>query len=275
MITQFLRRTLLQRPAAQDSGPPGSCGAGLKGGASVPRRLPELRGAWLYRSSSISRRSRLISAAVSSSWCPRTRWRAADTWLQRLSRVREGAGKFHTVRTYAETVNAVTTDLVVAQFPYRSEQPERWVALQQRQDGADAAGSRLSLVLVDPPADFSQPIAGILVDEWPEVIPRETETTGLTFHFDAPDARPPQSILLAVSADEAPTWTPEALYATLDEALDLVKVRSVDPDILQGRPEGLSQIFPAAYFALNVAGDTASTDFTAVAKQTLRRSLNR
>ena len=44
---------------------------------------------------------------------------------------------------------------------------------------------------------------------------RHEETTGLGFHFDAPGARPPQSILLAVPADPAAqNWTLDGLRRT-------------------------------------------------------------
>ena len=39
---------------------------------------------------------------------------------------------------------------------------------------------------------------GFVCDAWNEVVPSERETTGVSFHYDAPGARPPQAILLAV-----------------------------------------------------------------------------
>jgi hypothetical protein len=189
--------------------------------------------------------------------------RAADTWLQRLSRVRAGAGNLHAARTYAEVVAGTSIDLVVAQLPH--EPGARWVGLARKGDGSDVKGGRLSLILAGTGLNVSQPMAGILVDEWTEVIPAANETTGIAFHFDAPNSRPPQSILLAVAPRGQSSWTPDALHATLKEALDLVKVRAVDVDILgtvSGNLSRLNDLLPACYFSLNVDGDTASTDFT-------------
>ena len=42
------------------------------------------------------------------------------------------------------------------------------------------------------------PLVGVVCDEWAETVPGGAETTGITFHYDAPGARPPQSLLLAV-----------------------------------------------------------------------------
>ena len=47
-------------------------------------------------------------------------------------------------------------------------------------------------------------IAGLVFDSWVEGIPQEDRQTGLAFHFDAPSARAPQTILLSLleSGDE-------------------------------------------------------------------------
>ena len=42
--------------------------------------------------------------------------------------------------------------------------------------------------------------------------------------------------------------------------------RAVDPDALE-RVNGIEQFLPALYFAVNLAGDTVSTDFTRAAAQ--------
>ena len=42
-------------------------------------------------------------------------------------------------------------------------------------------------------------MAGLLIDEWTERVPAPSETTGVAFHFDEPESRPPQAILLAAA----------------------------------------------------------------------------
>ena len=46
--------------------------------------------------------------------------------------------------------------------------------------------------------DVRQPLAGVLIDEWVEVVPSTTETTGIALQYDQPNAAPPQTILIAV-----------------------------------------------------------------------------
>jgi hypothetical protein len=104
-------------------------------------------------------------------------------------------------------------------------------------------------------------LAGLLVDEWVEVIPGEEETTGLVFHFDAPGTQPPQALLLAVPPDESRPWDLADLADAVLDTLELARLRAVDPDALAA-VVGPSDLLPAIYLARNPAGDTVSTDFT-------------
>ena len=98
-----------------------------------------------------------------------------------------------------------------------------------------------------------------MIDEWVEVAPNASETTGVVFQSNQPDSSPPQAILLAVPAMPAAvnTWSEAALLQIVQETLELVRIRAVTPDLIQE----FSQYLPALFFPLNVAGDTISTDF--------------
>jgi hypothetical protein len=98
-----------------------------------------------------------------------------------------------------------------------------------------------------------------MVDEWVEVVPNASETTGVVFQSNQPDSCPPQAILIAVPAMPATgnTWSEAAIVQIVQETLELVRIRAVTPDLLQE----LSQYLPALHFPLNTAGDTISTDF--------------
>ncbi len=185
-------------------------------------------------------------------------------WFKRIARLRDGAARLDTALLYAEATGA--GDVLafrVAQLPYRAN--DRWVALPLA-PGASLPGGRLSLVAHAPtglslksPTGGDVALAGLLVDEWVEVVPNPTETTAVTFHYDAPGARAPQAILLAVPPDPRRGWSLETLEAILLETLDLAKLRAVDPDAM----EQVGHFLPALYFAFNVNGDTIATDFTA------------
>jgi hypothetical protein len=108
--------------------------------------------------------------------------------------------------------------------------------------------------------DLTGEVAGVVLDEWTEMVPRrltrhdpadpdappeivDVTTTGLALNANAPGARPPQSILLAMTPDGG-SWTSERLVAVLDETLALARMRCVT---LQQVPFA-GMYLPALYF---------------------------
>ena len=110
--------------------------------------------------------------------------------------------------------------------------------------------------------DSAQPLAGLLIDEWVEIVPNAKETTGVTFQFNRPDSFAPQSILLAVPSVPDKAWTVGDLQRVLLETLDLARLRAVDAEALD--PTG--HYLPALYLAFNANNDTVSTDLAQLAK---------
>jgi len=201
---------------------------------------------------------------------------ASVTWLQRAAHVRDGASRLETALMYGEaTARGQLLRLRVAQLPRRAG--DRWVGLPATAQQPIVSG-RLSLVVQSaagtPPA-AGAPVAGLVVDEWTEVVPDRTQVTGLSLHVDQPDARAPQAILLAVPPTEAHIWSLSALEATVLETLELARLRLVDGEALAALPTGapppgppplqLGQYLPAIYLASAPASDTVTTDLGRVA----------
>ena len=109
-------------------------------------------------------------------------------------------------------------------------------------------------------SDLSGAIAGCVLDEWTEVIPKrllvgdpastepppkfvDVTTTAVALNAAAPGARPPQAILLALSPDGG-AWNGDRLVAVLDEALALARMRCLT---LQQIPF-VGEYLPALYF---------------------------
>ncbi|SLM47428.1 conserved protein of unknown function [Nitrospira japonica] len=182
---------------------------------------------------------------------------AVVTFHQRLARVREPIARLDEALRNAEALGAGDSlTLRVAQLPYQPG--DRWIGLPKSDDKPLATG-RLSLIahLVGE-IQLTEPLAGLMIDEWVEVVPNERETTGIVFQYDRPDACAPQAVLLAVPPNPAEQnfWTSTSLLQVLQESLDLAHIRAVTPDLLdQG------QYLPALYFALNSKNDTISTNF--------------
>lgn len=141
---------------------------------------------------------------------------------------------------------------------------DHWIAPPFRQASAtpDTPSPRgpVTVLVRHAPAGIAYPgaVAGIVVDEWIETVSRRVSrapggeqaprlevpaTTALAVNANAPNARPPQAILLAVSPGQGP-WSTAALEATLLETLELAKIRAVTLEtvIWAGR------LLPALYF---------------------------
>jgi len=184
-------------------------------------------------------------------------------WFQRAARVRPGASRLDSGVMLAEALSGqLLLQFKVAQLPEVAG--DRWIALP-----ASASSSSLSLIAFSlTPVAAGAPVAGLMIDEWTEVLPSSQQITGVSFQYTDPVARPPQSILLAVKPDDFPEWTMEAVEGSVLEALDLGKIRAVDPDSLGA----LGHYLPALYFAYNTGAptiETVSTDFNRVLKGTL------
>ncbi len=183
----------------------------------------------------------------------------STTWFQRMARVREGVARLHAVLSYSEALKTgEKLKLTIAQLPYNAN--DRWVGLPL-QAGMSMAGGKLSLAVQSAaPVDVRRPLAGLLIDEWVEVVPGAKETTGISFQYDQPNAAPPQTILVAVPPQVDLPWTVWSLQQVLLETLDLARIRAVDPDAL----DEVGHYLPALYFACNTSGHTVSTDFTPI-----------
>ena len=181
---------------------------------------------------------------------------AVHGWFTRSSRVRNNLATLGGCMRGAEVLASGTRlNLSTAQLPFDST--ERWVGLPPLAGGT-IPPSKLSLV-VQPltPIDATQPVCGLFIDEWIEVVPNQTETTAIAFQFDPPNSFAPQNVLVAVPPVEGQAWTTETLRRVLLETLDLAKVRAVDPSLLGAT----AQFLPALYVPFNANDDAVSTDF--------------
>lgn len=178
-------------------------------------------------------------------------------WLDRMALVRPGVDRLARVLQAAEVLGvdgAGPAAMAVAQLPHGPGQ--RWLALPFGENGP--ASAQLAVTLhTAAGVDLDRPVVGLVCDEWVETIPRETETTGLTFHFDAPGARAPQMVLLAVPPRVGmPSWDLEMLTDAVLEAVELTRLRGVSPKDLHW----VGGALPMVYLPENFTGDRPSVD---------------
>lgn len=197
-------------------------------------------------------------------------------WLPKLARVRQGTDRLHAALSIHDTLFAprAVSELKLAQFPYRAGQvwaalPQAWANPENDPDAPRRNAPRLAWVAHAPAAleqiDAQRPLAGLLVDEWQEFVPSAWQTTAVSFHYDAPGSRPPQSVLLALPPRlNEENWTFDALLDCVNEALDLAKLRAVRP---QDLVEGLGLMLPANFLPENPNDDMPSVRINELLKQ--------
>lgn len=163
--------------------------------------------------------------------------------------------------------------LKVAQLPFDEE--NKWLALDDDERGSsindDITTDRGALSIVAAVArDQTVPelfsttggsgaglVAGLLLNQWDELIPSNTVDTSVSFQYDGPNSQAPQCLLLAVppQREETPEmWQVDELAEIVKDTMDLAKVRLVDLDAMgeieddTSGEEGVGLMFPSLMF---------------------------
>lgn len=229
---------------------------------------------------------------------------AVTGWMAGMARVREGLDRFAGALSAHEALVdfSAAGDFLVVQYP-RTAVPV-WAALPEAWKAADAAAAldqvpeelrafvaaegkgwpnfhrskpSLALALHTPggrtPLQADTALAGFVCDEWPEAVPDRFQTAGIAFHHDAPGARPPQTILLAVPPHaQQPHWEFDQVLDTVHEAFDLARLRAVRPRDLGS---GLGELLPANYLPENYTDALPSVRLLQQRREAWRRLLDK
>jgi hypothetical protein len=186
---------------------------------------------------------------------------AAAAWLTQHALVRPAASRLVGALTAVEMLGGGSGGLealTVAQLPHMPG--DRWLGLPQVA-GIRPAATVSVVAHRATPIDFGRPLAAFILDQWSDVIPNAQETTGVSFHYDAPGARAPQTLLVAVPGDRnAPSWTVEALAGSIREAIALARIRPLDGDDI----EGVGRFLPAIYLPFNIKSKTPSVNLAEI-----------
>lgn len=157
-----------------------------------------------------------------------------DEWLCGAARVRPMLRAFETTVALTGALGRREPSLLPVQLPYEAGAP--WLALQFPPDYDITSDRLLYSAYYMTPFDKTSRQCGLLLDEWTEVIPATTRTTGITFNFNRPDNEPPQAILLVTPASATGRWEWADLVGALNETLDLAKKRAIEPTQLDSTP---------------------------------------
>ena len=117
-----------------------------------------------------------------------------------------------------------------------------------------------------------QTVAALVCDEWPEFVPDPYQTAAIAFHYDAPGARPPQSVLLALPPLlNQDAWSFDDLMDVIHEAFDLAKLRGVRPRDLSG---GLGALLPGSYLPQSYTDDLPSVQLLKMLRDARTRMIS-
>lgn len=89
-----------------------------------------------------------------------------------------------------------------------------------------------TVVVYGPAATAVDPVGIALLDDWVETVPSPKHTTYAAFGFDAPRARAPQALLLAVPPQESAPLSADTLPGIVETARRLTRARMASPDHL-------------------------------------------
>jgi hypothetical protein len=150
-----------------------------------------------------------------------------DEWMYGVARVRGPVRHVEQTIMLAGAFQRAEPELVPAQLPHRAG--ERWLALEYPPEQEVDSERLLYTAAYTVPFAKAASQCGLLLDEWTEVVPSTTTTTGITFHYDKPNAEAPQALLLVTPARWDGAWQWEDLVAALGETLELARKRAVEP----------------------------------------------
>lgn len=181
---------------------------------------------------------------------------AIDEWLHSIARVRRPMQALEQAVLMTDNFATGEIELDVMQLPWRAN--DRWLG-NRVPDGYARDGDRLLLTLGrDAPFEPGVARAGLLIDEWTELVPDRDQQTGLAFQFNRPTSRPANALLLAVSPQLTGAWAWDDLVATLHETLDDARGRLVEPAHIDASK--YAQLLPAIMLAATRHGITISTN---------------
>jgi hypothetical protein len=150
-----------------------------------------------------------------------------DDWLYGIARVREKLHHWENLVLLSPAFKKASPELHPIQLPYQAN--DSWLALDYPADYSINTDRLLYTAHYATPFDRNARQCGLLLDEWTEIIPARDETIGVSFHYDRPNAEPPQAILLALPTEFRGEWQWADLLNTVNATLDNAKKRAVEP----------------------------------------------
>ena len=185
-----------------------------------------------------------------------------DKWLHGISRVRSKMGVLENVMLIQE-LREQEIDFKPIQIPHETD--DQWLGLEYDPEVMKNKKEKLALYL-STPAHFeprTTSYCGLLIDNWTEQVTVDEEDTAIAFHYDQPNAKPAQSILLGVhSSKTSGNWDYEELLKIVESTAEMTRLRAVEPDqLFSNSTQATALILPGIMDKIIDNYEDLSTDF--------------
>lgn len=186
-----------------------------------------------------------------------------ESWLQSVARVRPAIARLETTRFLSEALDNLPMDLSVAQIPFRPS--DSWLGFEfpKEYDGKpfNIMEDTVALAYLGEQAKQTDELQSVLIlDEWTEKIPVEDEITGVTYHYNQPNATAPQAILMAVEPTNSGKWDWDVLQGVLNDTIRRSRSRAVEPDQILEH-DVLKILLPMTIASFDVKEANVSLDY--------------
>ncbi len=198
-----------------------------------------------------------------------------ETWAEGLARVRPKMALLERVRLLAEALSGAELPFRPVQLPFREK--DSWLAVELPAV-YEPTGKKFGVFDDTIAATMLGPVAfgvdkqqvALIVDDWTEAIPTDREVTGIAYHYNQPNAAPPQCLLLAVSPQQQGHWDWDALLGTVLDTLGRARRRVVEPAQISQHAT-LGYLLPMTAADFNLQNTNISLDYGVANTELLKK----
>src|SRR5690606_36576835 len=164
-----------------------------------------------------------------------------DEWMSSIAKVKKNAEHYELFSILANTVdpsNSTLRSIVPLQIPYEGDGLERWLGASVQSQESLREGRIAMGASLPPQHSIEGYQAGILVEEWVDVVPLKEQTTGISFHYDQPNAKAPQCLILGLTPKITGNWEWDDIVDMMVQTFDLAKKRGLGYEVVAETPIG-------------------------------------
>ncbi|MEP7106535.1 MAG: hypothetical protein ABI760_01110 [Ferruginibacter sp.] len=184
-----------------------------------------------------------------------------EEWIQGLAMVRGNIQKYQLVNNLRIIFDTPANGRItkILQLPFVAGTNNQWIGTGFKA-GFEPPPQVTSMAYEFSSAfSDSQPVSGILLDDWREKVPLPELTAGVSIKYDQSNAEAPQCLLLLVAPELKGAWDWQSIVDGVSETIELAKKRAVDGELIQ--TTWLSQFLPAIVTPVDGKNNTPNLDF--------------